>query len=137
MWEKYVEDYRDPKTGAVFAKVSGIKRDDGFILMTHRMDPDYFQTFVCRIANDEFKFLARRWQGKPLETYTVYVTLDPDHGFLDRATRRCLFHKHAKDIEEGLLVYPLGRILDSPVRQVLFNVSPQPSVPELVTAEDV
>lgn len=137
MWEEFREDYRDPVRGNSYADIRGVRASNGFELLNHKMDSDYFQTFVCRSGGEEFKFYARRWQGVPLDTYTVYVNSDPDRGYMNPEKRRQLFHRYAKDIEAALLIFPLGKILNIPVKEVLFNINPLSSVLTLVHAEDV
>ena len=143
MWETFEENYTDPNSGNTFTHVTGIRREDHFSLLTHRMDKEGNQTFICRGDFGEFKFYASRWQGelfhqgKLLDIYTVWVNGNPDSGYLKKERHRQLVLEHAKDIEAGLLSFPLGKIFNTPVKKVVFDISVDPRVPHLVSAEEI
>lgn len=99
IWEVFEENYTNPSSESVYAYTQGIRREDGFTLLCHRMDREYFQTYVCRCSFGEFKFYARRWQGKPLDMYTVHVDMNPDRDYTDKSAHRKLVLEHAKNIE--------------------------------------
>ena len=137
MWKEFEEDYTDPNGGETYAHTVGIKKTDGFELLSHRMNKEGFQTFVCRGAFEEFQFYARRWQGKPLDTYTVWVDGNPDTLRMDKAAHRKLVLSQAKNIASGLLVFPYQRAFDTPVKNVVFDISTNPKVSVLVTVEEI
>lgn len=144
MWEIFEEDYTDPCGGSVYSQTQGIcRKEDGFTLLNHRIDREGRQTFVCRGDFGEFKFYASRWKGELfhkgelLDTYTVWVNSNPDTGYMDKEVHRRLVLAYAKDIETGLFSFPLGKILNTPIKDVLFNISRTPWLSELMHAEEI
>ena len=139
MWEEFQEDYTD-NDGTVWPK-RGIRRKDGFTLIQDGISgEDHIQTFKCKGVFGEFSFYAIRWNGrdnKPSDTYRVLLGGSPDKGKMDKETRREFVSTHAKDIEAALFAFPLGKILNTPVKEVLFDITRDPHVPHLVRSKEI
>jgi hypothetical protein len=141
MWEEFEEGYENPYTGTVYPPMTWIRREDGFKLLSIGIGREGHQTFVCRGKFGEFKFYARRWhgdifKGSEIDTYTVILYMVPDVGMVDKETIRKLVLAHAKEIESGLLVYPLNSYKTS-VKQVVFDIGRDYKFPKLVRAEEI
>ena len=118
---------------------SGIQRTDGFIILAVGMDRNNQETFLCKDAFGEFKFLAQRWnEQKFTDTYVVEAIFFPRRWMLDEKLNKDLILSHVKDIEDGLLNYPATQLVQNQhVKKVVFNLNSPGEKPLLVPAEEI
>jgi hypothetical protein len=100
-------------------------REDGFTLKCLKTGRTFQQTFQASGVFGEFRFIASRWddeERKDLDYYIVHISFIEKGWSLERQESNKMIIRYAKDIESGLLVYPVSRTFEfKPVKQVFFN----------------
>ena len=137
-WEEFIESMTD--ANSMTWEKKGIKREDGFTLIREKVTVENkLETFICRGNFTEFSFFASRWDShneKPSDIYTVWVNGTSGDWYIDKETHMKLVLSQAKDIEAALRAFPLNKIMNIPIKEVVFNIATNPKVPQLVHAEE-
>lgn len=110
-----------------------LERDDGTIMVRYGISREKEENFFLQKGDFRCDFQARRWDletKSPTDIYIVTIML--------LQCKKEAIPTHAKDIESGLLVYPLHSYWENiPAKQVLFRISPILKPWQLVRAEDM
>jgi hypothetical protein len=100
-------------------------REDGFTLKCLETGRTFQQIFQCLGTFSEFRLVASRWddeERKDLGYYIVHLNFTRRGWPLEDQENKKMIIQYAKDIESGLLVYPVSRLFEfKPVKQVFFN----------------
>ncbi len=140
MW-KNVEGKRKSAYFDVIDDDKWLEREDGANLWRFGIGRESQEYFQFQKGDLKFNFYAERWDqkaNKPTDVYIVLVRLSKKGWPLSIEDTAQAIISHAKEIESGLLAYPLHRDWEGvPVREILFDISPIGSGRKLVCAEEV
>ncbi len=118
-----------------------VRREDGFTLSDTDSTREYVHTFLAQGEFGEFRFYATRVadEGETLlDYYIVETTMGRTIWPGGKEHNRKLLLKYAKDVEEGLLNFPVTKFANyEPIKKVLFNLNKTIEPRQLVSAEEI
>jgi hypothetical protein len=131
MW-KVVKGKRKSAFFDVIHDDTWLEREGKESLWRYGIGREMQESFLFEKVGLKFSFYAERWDEKAYEPTDVYIVpialCDNVAAIID----------HAKDVESGLLTYPLHRDWEGvPAREVLFDINPMGCGMRLVRAEEV